>query len=118
MALAGHELDALVELSIIHICVLCLLVDAHQHPVLHQHLAVCDGCLALAAGQDLYKRQYVDSGKPAVIVEKDADGKPTVYVSMAINMGNFAETYELAKKHTNEDKTWYWTCLLYTSRCV
>jgi len=28
---------------------------------------------------------------------------------MAINMGNFAETYELAKKHTNEDKTWYWT---------
>ena len=52
---------------------------------------------------------YVDSGKPAVIVEKDADGKPTGYVSMAINMGNFAETYELAKKHTNEDKTWYWT---------
>ena len=52
---------------------------------------------------------YVDSGKPAVIVEKDADGKPTGYVSMAINMGNFAETYELAKKHTNEDKKWYWT---------
>ena len=52
---------------------------------------------------------YVDSGKPAIIVEKDADGKPTGYVSMAINMGNFAETYELAKKHTNEDKTWYWT---------
>ena len=45
----------------------------------------------------------------AHIVEKDADGKPTGYVSMAINMGNFAETYELAKKHTNEDKTWYWT---------
>ena len=52
---------------------------------------------------------YVDSGKPAIIVEKDADGKPAGYVSMAINMGNFAETYELAKKHTNEDKTWYWT---------
>ncbi len=52
---------------------------------------------------------YVDSGKPAIIVEKDADGKPTGYVSMAVNMGNFAETYELAKKHTNEDKTWYWT---------
>ena len=48
-------------------------------------------------------------GKPAIIVEKNADGKPTGYVSMAINMGNFAETYELAKKHTNEDKTWYWT---------
>lgn len=30
---------------------------------------------------------YVDSGKPAIIVEKDADGKPTGYVSMAINMG-------------------------------
>ena len=39
---------------------------------------------------------YVDSGKPAIIVEKDADGKPAGYVSMAINMGNFAETYELA----------------------
>ena len=36
---------------------------------------------------------YVDSGKPAIIVEKDADGKPTGYVSMAINMGNFSGTY-------------------------
>ena len=52
---------------------------------------------------------YVDSGKPAIIVEKGEDGKPTGYVSMAINMGNFAETYELAVKHTDEDKNWYWT---------
>lgn len=52
---------------------------------------------------------YVDSGKPAIIVEKGEDGNPTGYVSMAINMGNFAETYELAVKHTDEDKNWYWT---------
>ena len=54
---------------------------------------------------------YVDSGNPAIIVEKDADGKPTGYVSMAINMGNFATTYGIAEKHTNADKTWYWTAM-------
>ena len=54
---------------------------------------------------------YVDSGKPAIIVEKDADGKPAGYVSMAINMGNFATTYGIAEKHTNADKTWYWTAM-------
>ena len=52
---------------------------------------------------------YVDSGQPAIIVEKGEDGNPTGYVSMAINMGNFAETYELAVKHTDADKNWYWT---------
>ena len=45
----------------------------------------------------------VDNGN--VVILADGDG----YVTVAINMGNFAETYELAKKHTNEDKTWYWT---------
>lgn len=54
---------------------------------------------------------YVDSGKPAVIVNKDDNGNPTGYVSMAINMGNFATTYGIAEKHTNEDKTWYWTAM-------
>ncbi len=52
---------------------------------------------------------YVDSGQPAIIVEKGEDGSPTGYVSLAINMGNFAETYELAVKHTDADKNWYWT---------
>ena len=36
---------------------------------------------------------------------------PTGYLSMAINMGNFATTYGIAEKHTNEDKTWYWTAM-------
>ena len=51
---------------------------------------------------------YVDSGKPAIILGKTAQGYPTGYVSLAINMGNFAETYGIAIKHTNEDG-WYWT---------
>ena len=54
---------------------------------------------------------YVDSGKPAIIVEKGEDGKPAGYLSMAINMGNFATTYGIAEKHTNADKTWYWTAM-------
>ena len=54
---------------------------------------------------------YVDSGKPAIIVNKDENGLPTGYLSMAINMGNFATTYGIAEKHTNEDKTWYWTAM-------
>ena len=54
---------------------------------------------------------YVDSGKPAIIVNKDDNGLPTGYLSMAINMGNFATTYGIAEKHTNEDKTWYWTAM-------
>ena len=52
---------------------------------------------------------YVDSGQPAIIVEMGESGAPTGYVSLAINMGNFAETYELAQKHTDADKNWYWT---------
>lgn len=52
---------------------------------------------------------YVDSGKPAIILPKGDDGQPSGYVSMAINMGNFAQTYGIAEKHTNADKTWYWT---------
>ncbi|MDO4492818.1 MAG: tyrosine-protein phosphatase [Clostridia bacterium] len=52
---------------------------------------------------------YVDSGKPAIIAARDAAGAPTGPVLLAINMGNFATTYGIADKHTNEDKTWYWT---------
>lgn len=52
---------------------------------------------------------YVDSGKPAIILGKGADGSPDGYVSLAINMGNFAETYQLAQKHKNDDGSWYWT---------
>lgn len=52
---------------------------------------------------------YVDSGKPAIILGKGPDGNPEGYVSLAINMGNFAETYKLAQKHKNDDGSWYWT---------
>ena len=51
---------------------------------------------------------YVDSGKPAVILGANEQGNPTGYVSLAINMGNFAETYGIAKKMTDEAGNWYW----------
>jgi len=51
---------------------------------------------------------YVDTGKPAIILEKNTSGLPTGYVAFAINMGNFGETYGLANKHTTAD-SWYWT---------
>lgn len=50
---------------------------------------------------------YVESGCAAVIVRQDEKGKPTENVSLAINMGNFAESYGLGKKHTEDDR-WYW----------
>lgn len=40
---------------------------------------------------------------------KDAAGNPAGSISLAINMGNFTETYGIAKKTTNPDKTWFWT---------
>ena len=52
---------------------------------------------------------YVDSGKPAIILEKTATGSATGYVSLAINMGNFAETYGIAVKGTDEAGNWFWT---------
>lgn len=51
---------------------------------------------------------YVDTGKPAIIIEKGEDGTAKGYLSMAINMGNFTTTYGIGTKVTNEDKTWYW----------
>ena len=51
---------------------------------------------------------YVDSGKPAIILGKTDTGAPTGYVSMAINMGNFAQVYGLAEKKTDADGNWYW----------
>ena len=51
---------------------------------------------------------YVESGKPAIIVEKTDKGYYTGYVSLAINMGNFAETYGIATKKTDEAKNWWW----------
>ena len=51
---------------------------------------------------------YVDSGKPAVILGANEKGNPTGYVSLAINMGNFAETYGIAKKMTDDAGNWYW----------
>ncbi len=52
---------------------------------------------------------YVDSGKPAIILSKTETGAPTGYVSLAINMGNFAETYGIAIKGTDDNGDWYWT---------
>ena len=52
---------------------------------------------------------YVDSGKPAIILGKTENGAPTGYVSLAINMGNFAQTYGIAIKGTDENGNWYWT---------
>ncbi|MBE7005153.1 MAG: LysM peptidoglycan-binding domain-containing protein [Ruminococcaceae bacterium] len=45
----------------------------------------------------------VDSGSPALFA-RDAD----TYVLVAINMGDFATTYGIATKTTNEDKTFVW----------
>jgi len=52
---------------------------------------------------------YVDSGKPAVIMEKTDKGLPTGYISFAINMGNFADVYGIATKGTDADGNWFWT---------
>ncbi len=52
---------------------------------------------------------YVDQGTAAIIAPLGENGKPTGYLSLAINMGNFGETYGLAYKTTNADKTWFWT---------
>lgn len=51
---------------------------------------------------------YVDSSKPAVIVHLDENNEPVGYVSLAINMGNFAEYYKIATRKTEEDGTWCW----------
>lgn len=52
---------------------------------------------------------YVDQGTAAIIAPLGENGQPTGYLSMAINMGNFAKAYGLATKTTNADKTWFWT---------
>ena len=52
---------------------------------------------------------YVDSGNPAIILGKTDTGAATGYVSLAINMGNFAETYGIAYKGTDENGDWFWT---------
>ena len=51
---------------------------------------------------------YVESGKPAIIVEKSEKGTPKGNVALAINMGNFGQTYKMAKKITASDGSWHW----------
>lgn len=51
---------------------------------------------------------YVDSGNPAIILGQTENGHPEGNVALAINMGNFGETYGLATKQTNEQDDWYW----------
>lgn len=46
----------------------------------------------------------VDSGSPALFA-RDADTN----AQLAINMGDFATTYGIATKTTNEDKSFFWT---------
>ena len=50
---------------------------------------------------------YVDSGLPAVIVGMTDSGVPEGYVSLAINMGNFAQTYGLAVKQSDDNGYWW-----------
>ncbi|MBQ2753598.1 MAG: tyrosine-protein phosphatase [Firmicutes bacterium] len=50
---------------------------------------------------------YVDSGEAAVIMGKGEDGMPDGYVSFAVNMGNFAQAYNIAAKKTDEQKNWW-----------
>ncbi len=52
---------------------------------------------------------YVDSGRPALLVGKNELGNPTGYAFMAINMGNFLDTYGIAYKGTDAEGNWYWT---------
>jgi hypothetical protein len=51
---------------------------------------------------------YVESGESAVIVRRDDNGQPERTVSLAVNMGNFAETYGLGSKITDDDGNWHW----------
>lgn len=52
---------------------------------------------------------YVDSGLPAIILGKSETGAPIGCVALAINMGNFAQTYGIAVKETDENGDWFWT---------
>ena len=52
---------------------------------------------------------YVDSGKSSIIMGKNDTGDPTGYISFGINMGNFAQTYGMATKQTDETGNWWWT---------
>lgn len=52
---------------------------------------------------------YVDTGSPAVIAHLTDTGEPTGYISLAINMGNFGETYGLAVKNTDDEGNWWWS---------
>ena len=52
---------------------------------------------------------YVDTGTAAIIAHLTDTGVPTGYISLAINMGNFGQTYGLAVKNTDADGNWWWT---------
>lgn len=51
---------------------------------------------------------YVESGESAIIVKKDEAGLPAESVTLAINMGSFAQTYGLAEKVTDAEENWHW----------
>lgn len=50
---------------------------------------------------------YVESGEPAIIAGLTDTGAPTGYISYAINMGNFTETYGIAAKKADEAGNWW-----------
>ncbi len=52
---------------------------------------------------------YVDTGAPAIIINKSADSLPEGNVAFAITMGDFTTSYGIATKTTNPDKTFFWT---------
>ena len=52
---------------------------------------------------------YVDTGTAALIAHLTDTDVPTGYISLAINMGNFGQTYGLAVKNTDADGNWWWT---------
>lgn len=51
---------------------------------------------------------YVPSGAGAVIVEKDAAGKPTEKVTLLINMGSFIEDFGIATQQIDTDGSVHW----------
>ena len=50
---------------------------------------------------------YVDYGKPAIITGL-TDTAASSCISMAVYMGNFAETYKIAIKKTEAEGNWWW----------
>ncbi|MBQ2739133.1 MAG: tyrosine-protein phosphatase [Oscillibacter sp.] len=51
---------------------------------------------------------YVESGSPVMIVKRNEAGVPVGNLSLAVNMGNFAERYGIAKRVEDPSVGWHW----------